>query len=60
MIVVALSCLPIFFRNYCISRLNGAVFVAFYITYVVFLIMASAKHDALDEFRTALFFMSRR
>lgn len=55
MIVVALACLPVFFRNYCISRVNGAVFVAFYITYVVFLIMASAKHEALDEFRMALF-----
>lgn len=55
MIVVALTCLPIFFRNYCISRVNGVVFMAFYVTYVVFLIMASAKHDALDEFRMALF-----
>ena len=31
------------------------MFVGFYITYVIFLIMASAKHDALEEFRMALF-----
>jgi cation:H+ antiporter len=57
MIVVALACFPIFFRRYTISRVNGGVFMAFYIAYVVFLIMASTKHDSLDEFRTALFYV---
>lgn len=55
MIVVALVCLPIFFKSYCISRLNGGVFLAFYIAYVMFVIMASTQHDKLDEFRMALF-----
>jgi cation:H+ antiporter len=55
MIAVALACLPIFFRNYIITRINGAVFLAFYVAYVMFVIMASTQHDSLDEFRTALF-----
>jgi len=54
MIAVALACLPIFFANYRISRVNGAMFLIFYAAYLVYLLMATNQRDGLDEYRTVL------
>ncbi len=55
MVAVALACLPIFFANYRISKVNGAMFLLFYTAYLVYLFMATGRHDGLDDYRTALF-----
>ena len=56
MIAVAVACLPVFFGNYRISRLNGVVFLAFYGAYLTYLILNATQHDALETYRTALFY----
>jgi cation:H+ antiporter len=50
MIAAAVACLPIFFVRNVIARWQGAVFVAYYALYLVYLILDSKGHDALDEF----------
>jgi cation:H+ antiporter len=55
MIAVAVACLPVFFANYRISKVNGVMFLAFYGAYLTYLFMSSSHHDGLDEYRTALF-----
>lgn len=54
MIAVALACLPIFLSNYSISRVNGGAFCAFYVAYVIYLIMGSVKHDALNDYHMVI------
>ncbi len=53
MIAVAVACLPLFFTSGHLARWEGALFVAYYVAYTAFLILAAQEHDALHGF-TAL------
>jgi len=50
MIAVAIGCLPIFFSGNRISRWEGSVFLAYYVTYTAYLVLSARQHDAIDEF----------
>jgi len=50
MLAAAIACLPILFSGHMIARWEGAMFLAYYFAYTAFLILASARHDATDEF----------
>lgn len=54
MIAVALATLPIFFTGYAIARWEAAVFLGYYVAYVVYLILDATRHDALFEFEAAM------
>lgn len=54
MIAVALALLPIAFTGFTIARWESALFVAYYAAYVVYLLMDSAGHDALDRYGTVM------
>jgi cation:H+ antiporter len=56
MIAVAVACLPIFFTGYRISRFNGAMFLFFYIAYIVYLIFTATNHEALGTLRVAMLY----
>lgn len=58
MIAVAVACLPVLFVNYQISRWNGAVFLGFYIAYIIDLVFTATGHDAQAGFRLALFWFA--
>lgn len=47
MIAVAVAALPVFFTGYSISRWEGAIFLAYYVAYTLFLFLAATEHDAL-------------
>jgi cation:H+ antiporter len=47
MVAVALACLPIFASGHRIARWEGALFLAYYVAYTAYLVLASASHDAL-------------
>ncbi|MCG3170641.1 MAG: hypothetical protein CALGDGBN_02208 [Pseudomonadales bacterium] len=51
---VALACLPVFFSGHLIARWEGAVFVAYYIAYTAYLVLAGTAHEALAGYRTAM------
>ncbi len=54
MVAVALACLPIFFTGRVIARWEGFVFLAYYIIYTVYLILASTQNPALTTLTPAL------
>jgi cation:H+ antiporter len=54
MVGVALICLPIFFTGYLISRMNGALFLFYYVAYTAYLLMAAQQHESLQTFGTAM------
>jgi cation:H+ antiporter len=54
MIAVAVACMPVFFTGHLIARWEGALFVALYASYMLYLFLAASQHDAFDTFRTAM------
>ncbi|MCU0495261.1 MAG: calcium/sodium antiporter [Chloroflexaceae bacterium] len=54
MIAVAISCLPIFFSGFSIERWEGALFLASYIAYTVFLIFVATSNPLLETFSNAM------
>ncbi len=54
MLAAAIACLPILFSGHLIARWEGGMFLGYYCAYTAFLILASAEHDALDEFATVM------
>jgi cation:H+ antiporter len=55
MIAVALACLPVFVAGRQIGRVKGIAFVAYYVAYVVYLILAAQQHDALQGYSRIMF-----
>lgn len=54
MVAVSAACLPIFFNGHRIARWEGALFLGYYIAYTAWLLLAAAKHAALDDVRFAM------
>ena len=56
MIGVAIACLPIFFTGRLIARWEGAVFLAFYFLYTLYLILSATQSSVLNLFQAAVIF----
>ncbi len=56
MIAASVACLPIFLTGYRIDRWEGFLFLGYYGVYTLFLILASAQHDALDKLSAVMIF----
>jgi cation:H+ antiporter len=54
MLAVALACLPVFATGREIARWEGALFVGYYVAYVLYLVLAAQRHDALPAFSAAM------
>lgn len=54
MLAVAVSCLPIFFTGHRIDRLEGMVFLGFYLAYTAHLALDATRHHALDQLQEGL------
>lgn len=54
MLAVAVACLPIFFAGYEIARWNGALFVGYFIAYLVYVVLDATQHDALNVYGTVM------
>lgn len=54
MSAVALACVPVFMTGREIARWEGAVFLAYYLAYLTYLVLAAQKHDALQAFSSAM------
>ncbi len=53
MMAAAIACLPIFFTGYRVSRREGLLFVAYYVAYAVYLVLAARAHSVLPAYRVA-------
>jgi cation:H+ antiporter len=56
MVAIAVACLPVFFAGYQISRLNGGLFIGFYVAYLIYLIFQASGNSAFETYRSALVF----
>jgi cation:H+ antiporter len=54
MIAVALACLPIFFTGFRVARWEGWLFLVYYASYVLYLILDASQHDALPLFSSVM------
>jgi len=54
MIAVAVACLPIFFTGHRISRWEGALFLAYYVAYVLFLVLNATGYHALPLYSSVM------
>lgn len=54
MTAVAVACLPVFLTGYLLSRWEGAVFVAYYVAYVTYLVLTATGSAAFEPFRAAM------
>jgi cation:H+ antiporter len=54
MLAVAVACLPVFVTGHEIARWEGGIFVAYYVAYAAYLILAAKDHAALGAFSNAM------
>jgi cation:H+ antiporter len=54
MLAVAVACLPVFFTGANVARWEAGVFLAYYVAYTAYLILAAGDHDALPAFSRAM------
>jgi cation:H+ antiporter len=54
MMAAAVACLPIFFTGHRIARWEGALFLAYYVAYVIYLVLDATEHDQLPHFTDAM------
>lgn len=53
-LAVAIACLPITFSGHRIARWEGALFLAYYVAYTGYVVLAASQHDALPAFSAAM------
>lgn len=53
-IAIGVACLPIFYTGNLVARWEGALFLAYYIAYLAYLIFDATGHDSLPLFSTIM------
>lgn len=54
MLATAFALLPIAFTGFLVKRWEGGLFVLLYVSYTLYLVLASTQHDAADGFSTIM------
>lgn len=54
MIAIAVAALPVFFHGYRIGRASGFFFLAFYVAYIVYLILDAKGHSVFPAYRAVM------
>jgi len=54
MVAVAVALVPVVFTGFTIARWEAGVFLAYYVAYVAYLLLAAADHDALPAYSTVM------
>jgi len=57
-VATAVACLPIFFNGRIIARWEGALFLAYYVAYTCYLVLAALGHSTLPRFSAAMRFFA--
>jgi len=58
LVATAVACLPIFFSGRIIARWEGALFLAYYVAYISYLVLAALGHSTLPRFSAAMLFFA--
>lgn len=54
MIAAALALLPVAFTGLAIARWEGGLFLALYVAYTAYVLLAASEHDALEGFTAVM------
>jgi len=54
MIAIAVACLPIFYTGNLVARWEGALFLAYYIAYVIYIVIDTTNHSSLPFYGTTM------
>jgi cation:H+ antiporter len=54
MVAAAVALLPIAFTGFVVARWEGSLFVALYVAYLLFVVLAATEHDAAAGFTTVM------
>jgi cation:H+ antiporter len=54
MLAAAVALLPIAFTGFAVARWEGALFVALYVAYTGYVVLAATEHDALEGFTSTM------
>jgi cation:H+ antiporter len=54
LVVAAVACLPIFFNGRMIARWEGALFLAYYLAYTAYLVLAATQSTNVRIFSAAM------
>jgi cation:H+ antiporter len=54
MLAAAFALLPIAFTGFVVARWEGSLFVALYVAYLLFVVLAATEHDAVAGFSTVM------
>lgn len=54
MIAAAVALLPVAFTGLAVARWEGALFVALYVAYTAYVLLAATDHDALEDFTVVM------
>lgn len=54
MVAVAVALLPVVFTGFTVARWEAALFLAYYVAYVSYLLLAAGEHEALPAFSTVM------
>jgi len=54
MIAVAIAALPVLFTGYTLSRIEGAVFLGYYLAYATYLVLVATDHGGADRLGLAV------
>ena len=50
MVAVSLALIPVAFTGFAVTRWEGAMFTAYYVAYVAYVLLAATEHDAVEPF----------
>jgi cation:H+ antiporter len=56
MVAVAVATLPIVLTGQRVGRWEGALFLGYYLSYLLYVVLAATEHDALDEYSGVMLF----
>jgi cation:H+ antiporter len=54
MVAIVVLCMPVFFSHYEITRLEGIIFLLYYATYTIYLVLNALSHQLLAPFVTVM------
>lgn len=54
MVAAAVALLPIAFTGFVVARWEGSLFIALYVTYLLFVVLAATEHDAAAGFTSVM------
>ena len=54
MLAALVACLPVFLTGREIARWEGALFLAYYVAYTAYLVLAAQRHDGTQAFGDAM------